>query len=101
VTMTEEQLLASVIELAGWLKLLSYHTRDSRRSAPGFPDLVLVGSRVLFRELKSSKGKVTEDQYRWIEALDAAGEDVDVWRPFDWDSGRVKTELESIGWAQT
>ena len=75
---------------------LGYHTHDSRRSEPGFPDLVLVSSkhrRVLFRELKTDKGRVSPEQRRWIDGLTAAGADAGVWRPADLRSGRVTKEL--------
>ena len=44
-TLKESDFQRAVIEMArlhGWLV---YHTHDSRRSAPGFPDLVLVQGR--------------------------------------------------------
>lgn len=67
---------------AGWL---AYHTRDSRKSAAGFPDLVLVRlSRVLWRELKIRDEQPTAAQKTWIEALELAGQDVAVWRPEQW-----------------
>jgi hypothetical protein len=48
-----------------------YHTRDSRRSVPGFPDLVLVRPpRLLFVELKTERGKLTADQVAWLEDLE-------------------------------
>lgn len=75
---------------------LGYHTHDSRRSEPGFPDLVLVSSRhgrILFRELKTDKGRVSPDQRKWIDGLTAAGADAGVWRPEDLRSGRVTQEL--------
>jgi hypothetical protein len=73
-----------------------YHTHNSRRSEPGFPDLTVVGAHgVLFRELKSERGRVTADQRRWLDALAAAGADVVVWRPCDWPQ-RIHAELESI-----
>lgn len=50
----------------------------------GFPDLVLVRERVLWRELKADRGRLTAEQRAWISALAAAGEDVAVWRPRDW-----------------
>lgn len=62
----------------GWMV---YHTYDSRRCEPGFPDLVLVRDRVLYRELKSEKGRVTPAQKAWGEALVAAGADFAIWRP--------------------
>ena len=62
----------------GWL---CYHPYDSRRSVPGYPDLVLVRDRVLFREVKTDKGRLTEHQEAWGNALIEAGADYDVWRP--------------------
>lgn len=75
---------------------LAYHTHDSRRSAPGFPDLVLVNTRtgrVLWRELKTNKGRVSPDQQAWLDGLTAVGMDACVWRPNDLDSGRILAEL--------
>lgn len=73
--MTEAQLQTIVLQLAqlhGYN--LRYHTRDSRRSQPGFLDLVLVNvarGRVLFRELKTDAGKLTADQARPFGLVDS------------------------------
>lgn len=49
-----------------------YHTHDSRRSDPGFPDLVLVRPpRVLFVELKAGRRRLSDDQVAWLELLEA------------------------------
>lgn len=84
---TEAQWQATVImaaELLGWT---GYHTYDSRRSAHGFPDLVLVHPvhGVVWMELKSEKGRTTADQDRWIALLQEAGERAGVFRPSEWD----------------
>jgi len=65
---------------------LCYHTHDSRRSVPGFPDLVIVvGGRILYREVKLGAGRLTAEQEEWLAALTAAGADAAVWRfPADW-----------------
>ena len=67
---TESQMLAAVrdaAKLGGWL---TYHTYDSRRSEPGFPDLVLVRPPViLFLELKGPKGRISDAQRRWVAAI--------------------------------
>jgi hypothetical protein len=75
--------------LHGWHHI--YHTYDSQRSDPGFPDLVMVrGDVVLFVELKTQKGKVRPEQESWGQALvqveGAAGKHVKyrIWRPSDW-----------------
>lgn len=84
--MDEKQWMANVLDLAKMNGFHCYHTYDSRRSQPGFPDLVLVHpfrQRVLFRELKTDSGKISTAQLQWIGILGAAGADVEVWRPSD------------------
>lgn len=80
--MSEAQWQADVSKLAhllGWRHV--YHTHDSRRSAPGFPDLVLVRERVVFCELKTDTGKLSPAQRDWLTALYGAGAEVYVARP--------------------
>lgn len=88
--MTEKVWQAQVVEVARTLGWRCYHTFDSRRSQPGFPDLVLVRDRVVFLELKSEKGKVSAAQQDWLQALADAGAEACVARPSDFDElGRV------------
>lgn len=50
----------------------------------GFPDLVLVGhGQVLFRELKSQRDGLSDDQREWGEVIALNGGDWSVWRPSD------------------
>lgn len=84
-SMRERELQTGVLSLARLMGLLVYHTYDSRRSQPGFPDLVIVGPRgVLYRELKTINGRVSPDQQKWLAALQRAGQDAGVWRPDQW-----------------
>ena len=79
--MTEKQFQSDVIRYAkkrGWIH---FHCYDCRRSPEGFPDLVLVRNKVLFRELKTDRGRLTEPQKAWGQKLTAAGADYAVWRP--------------------
>lgn len=80
--------------LTGWLV---WHFNDSRRQvaagrfvgdkdAAGFPDLVLARERVVFIEVKTLKGKLSDKQRRCIQALEDAGQEVYVFRPDDWDT---------------
>jgi hypothetical protein len=82
----EKDWLQAVVDLAAFQGALVYHTHDSRRSASGFPDLVIVvHGRVLFRELKRDGNKPTAEQRRWLTALAQAGQDAAVWTfPQDW-----------------
>jgi len=61
----------------------------------GWPDLVIwkPGRRVMFRELKTDRGKLTHEQVDVLDSLRAAGADADVWRPGHLDSGRIQAEL--------
>ena len=80
--MKEKDFQAQVIRIAKALGWLIYHTYDSRRSEPGFPDLVMVrGDRILYRELKTEKGRLAPHQKIWGEKLSEAGADYEVWRP--------------------
>lgn len=95
--MSEKDFQTGVLKLALFHGFkLRYHVFDSRRSAPGFPDLVLVNprtGRVLWRELKKNSGRVSPDQREWLEGLAACGMDAGVWRPNDLDSGLVLAQL--------
>ena len=91
-----DSLDAHVRRLCDDLGLLRYHTHDSRRSPSGFPDLVIVGDRVLYRELKTAKGKVTDAQAAWLHALVLAEQDACVWRPADLLSGLIGRQLAAL-----
>lgn len=84
-TVPERRLQSMLLDAASALRWKAYHTFDSRRSAPGFPDLVLVRPpRLLFVELKSEKGKLTVEQQRWLDVLsEVPGVECYVWRPDD------------------
>lgn len=109
--MTERDLQDAVLELAGLRRWRAYHTYDSRRSAAGFPDLVLVSKRrrrLIFAECKADRGRLTADQSTWLEDLRAAGgivydasmltfqrpiPEIYVWRPADWLDGSIEKVL--------
>lgn len=86
----EREFQAQVLQLAKLSGWFCYHTHDSRRSAAGFPDLVLVRApRVLFAELKSEKGQTRPEQAAWLEALRGCRSvEVALWRPRDWPEKR-------------
>jgi hypothetical protein len=89
---SEDQLQKSVEDCARKLGWLYYHTRDSRKSTAGFPDLVMVrGARIIFAELKSQKGDADPAQVVWFEALHGVDHlEVVVWRPLDWLTGAIE-----------
>lgn len=87
---SERELQSYVQATAKQLGLLCYHTHDSRRSEPGFPDCVLVGpAGLLFAELKAERGRLTVEQRRWGSKLAQAGAAWTVWRPRDALDGTV------------
>jgi len=62
----------------------------------GVPDLLIAGTAVLFRELKSASGRVMPAQRRMHEVLRRAGADVAVWRPAGLADGTIAAELDRI-----
>ena len=52
----------------------------------GFPDLVLAHPKhgVIFVEVKTIRGRLTDAQKSWLAALRAGGAEAHVWRPEDW-----------------
>ena len=93
--MTEAYFQSQVIMLAklyGWLVM---HTRAVEirpgvwktplTGHPGFPDLVLAHATrgVIFAELKSDKGRLSDMQDVWLRTLADAGCETYVWRPKD------------------
>jgi VRR-NUC domain len=80
-----QEAVVALARLTGWLV---YHTYDSRRSAAGFPDLVLVrGSELVVRELKVDGGRVSPAQRRWLDALGGVETiTAGLWTPADWST---------------
>ena len=59
----EKEFQGQVLDLAKLLGWLCYHTHNSRRSAPGFSDLVLARPPVVrFVELKTDTGRLRPEQ---------------------------------------
>lgn len=81
----EGQLLAAIRRVASTAGWEVYHTYSSKRSEPGFPDVVLTdGESLLMMELKDNRGKPTLDQARWLQLLAHTGKvETGIWRPRD------------------
>lgn len=76
-----QSLVVDFARLNGWWL---YHTNNSLRSEPGWPDLVLIrGCELVFAELKREDGKLRPAQARVLELLEATGAECAVWRPSD------------------
>lgn len=83
--MKEAAFQRDVEELCRWRGLLYYHVArsDLGRTQSGFPDLVIVGNRTIFAELKTETGKQSKAQKRWEHALRISGQTCYLWRPAD------------------
>lgn len=84
-SISEYQLQIMLMETGlnvGWL---IHHETDSRKSYPGFPDLVCVHPRygIVYIELKAERGYLDQDQYDWRDYLVSAGANYYVFRPRD------------------
>jgi hypothetical protein len=81
--MTEREWQREVVAIAKQCGWRHYHTHDSRRSEPGWPDLALVRERLVLAELKTDTGRISAHQERWLSLLSQAGVETYVWRPGD------------------
>lgn len=78
-----QRAVEDLLDLYGWRW---HHEVDSRKSKPGFPDLIACRrDRALAIELKSARGVVSADQRAWIAALQGSGVETHIWRPKDMD----------------
>lgn len=88
--MPEDTLMEHIRDACKAMHLDVFHVHDARRSwGPGFPDLTIVGRRVLWAECKREDGELTALQRRWARHLQAAGQQWVLWRPSDLLSGEI------------
>ena len=96
--------MQTVVSLAGLLKWRVWHDRATNapracphckhplnlpRNDPGFPDLVMIrGDTLIVAELKSERGKLTQQQTEWLAAFGNVRRIVvgAPWRPSDWQA---------------
>ena len=110
---SEDSFEVAVIRLARLYGWCGYHVRysvastrgihlarrDGHMDGYGWPDWCFVRDRILYRELKTNRGRLTPDQKRWAHVLANGGADVRVWRPRDLEE--IVAELSTplpIGW---
>lgn len=93
----EKAFTLQVIEIAryhGW-RIVHFDTAQGYRGefrtpylgdGRGFPDIVAVRKeRVVWAELKTATGRLTDQQKEWLDDLLAANQEVYLWRPSDLD----------------
>lgn len=75
-TISEKEFQQEIIKLARLCGWRCHHHYDSRRSEPGWPDLVCVHETDYWRlptvmlEVKAERGRVSQAQEWWLERLD-------------------------------
>ena len=86
IEMTEKEFTHLVVEAAHWFGYECYHTFFSIHSRRGYPDLTLwKPGRLIYAELKTTKGKVSPYQQECLDGLKATGKcEVYVWKPENW-----------------
>ena len=95
--MSEKDFQSQIVQIAKLNKWLVYHTYDSRKSEPGFPDLVLVRESVIFAELKKdAKTAPSQAQMAWLGALEKANARCAVWYPEIMDDIQIVLETGDI-----
>ncbi len=105
-----QEVVGDMLTSFGWRWI---HSRAARRkgegwivpvsgnSTKGWPDVFAIrDTDVLVLELKSERGRLTEDQRGWITVFRVAGIDAHVIRPsdLDWLEGRLKPQSAQLSW---
>lgn len=105
---TEAAFQKSIIDLAHRLNWRVAHFRTAQTSkgawltpvaadGAGFPDLVCTRERIVFIELKSATGRLSDAQTAWAESIHRAGGEYYCFKPADWDEiERVLRSVSSI-----
>jgi len=100
--MSEAELQEHVRQMCAGLGLAAQHIHDPRRCwLPGWPDVVIIGREIIYRELKSEYGRPTPEQTALGCKLKAAGASWKIWRPGDLLSGLIGAELAEVAAVQT
>lgn len=82
--LTERQWQELIVEAAAVHGWWVHHHYDSRRSSPGWPDLVLLRPpELVVVELKTDRGRIRPEQQVVLDMLAACGVEAHVWRPRD------------------
>lgn len=93
-TVSERAWQQTVRDLLAAHSYTQYHTHDSRRSDPGFPDLIAANADgdILALELKTETGKVSAAQQEWLDLLNRGGVEARALRPseIDWLIARLQ-----------
>lgn len=83
-TMNEKEWQELVLHFARLHDWWCFHPYDSKKSAPGWPDLVMIRPpEFVVVELKTDKGTVTDSQRQVLAALEECGIEAHLWRPSD------------------
>jgi hypothetical protein len=99
--MPEDELQENIRAACAGLGLAVQHIHDPRRCwLPGWPDLVIFGNRILYRELKTEHNSLSPDQRRVGSIITRAGGNWSTWRPRDWVGGVIQRQLEEISGVQ-
>jgi hypothetical protein len=90
----EADIQGQIVKVAEALGYLTWHDYDSRRNAPGFPDLWILGyGRLLVLELKAGRNTTTAEQSKWLAELCAAGVDARLYHVSEWRGRKLADEL--------
>lgn len=97
--MNEAELAREVVALLDARPQLAWHMcgRSLRcRGQAGWPDLCIIGRRVIFRELKGDDTRLRRHQWLYGNVIMDAGGSWGCWRPPDLVSGRIEGELDAL-----
>jgi hypothetical protein len=94
--MSEKKLQQGVVSLCRGYGVRCYHTHDSRRSEPGFPDCVIAhSSGPIYAELKTEKNRPMPNQVWWLNYFADLGLPTYLWRPRHLVFGWISYVLEN------